>query len=129
MKMINACVAILLVSVPSVVHIRDAAGRYKIPSAADAAKQCESKDMRLATRRELELARQLGYDWCECGWLADGTVGYPIVTPRDGCGGASTPAGVRTCPVSPSWWGMSGWDAFCSICKQLLQLMPNFSSI
>ena len=117
----------LFISVINVFHVQDANGRYKIPSAAAASKQCESQGMRLATRRELEHARQLGYDWCECGWLVDGTVGYPIVTPRDGCGGASTPPGVRTCPVSP--WNGIGWDAFCSICKQLLQLMPNFSSI
>ena len=103
------CVPISLVSV---VHIEDASGHYKIPSAAAALNKCEARGMRLATRVELEYSRKLGLDVCACGWLADGTVGYPIVTPRKWCG--EGPPGVRTCPVTPSSWGRIGWDAYCA---------------
>ena len=98
-----------LISVP-VVHVRDDAGTYKIPSWAEAASKCTSQGMRLATRDQLEDARKMGLDVCACGWLADGTVGYPILKPRNGCGG-SEPAGVRTCSSTPS--GV-GWDAYCT---------------
>ena len=99
----------VFISVP-VVHMRDAAGLYKIPTWDAAASQCASQGMRLATRAQLEHARKLGLDVCACGWLADGTVGYPILKPRKGCGGNAR-AGVRTCSSTPS--GV-GWDAYCT---------------
>lgn len=36
-----------------------------------------------------------GLDWCNAGWLEDGSVQYPIAQPRDQCGRKDTPAGVR----------------------------------
>jgi hypothetical protein len=66
--------------------------------------------MRLATRNQLEDARLKGFDVCACGWLADGTVGYPVLRPRDGCG--THEAGIRICPSRPP--NGAGWDAYCS---------------
>uniref|UniRef100_A0A8C2WMP0 Hyaluronan and proteoglycan link protein 1 n=1 Tax=Cyclopterus lumpus TaxID=8103 RepID=A0A8C2WMP0_CYCLU len=34
-------------------------------------------------------------DWCNAGWLSDGSVQYPITTPREPCGGKNTVAGGR----------------------------------
>lgn len=36
-----------------------------------------------------------GLDWCNAGWLDDGSVQYPIAHPRDQCGRKDSPAGVR----------------------------------
>jgi hyaluronan and proteoglycan link protein 1 len=71
--------------------------------------------MRLATHDQLIKAWKQGLDKCACGWLADGSVEYPILRPRSGCGGDE--AGLRTCSVFPSSNG--GWDAYCtkSQCK------------
>jgi hypothetical protein len=92
-----------------VVHIQDDGGLYKIPTIAAAASECASHGTRLATRDQLTEAWKEGLDVCACGWLADGSVGYPIMRPRGGCG-SSTP-GVRTCSSSPSG---AGWDAYCT---------------
>lgn len=36
-----------------------------------------------------------GLDWCNAGWLSDGTVKYPITKPREPCGGSGSP-GLRS---------------------------------
>lgn len=36
-----------------------------------------------------------GLDWCNAGWLSDGTVNYPILQPRPACGGELA-AGIRS---------------------------------
>ena len=87
----------------------DPSGSYKIPNWAAAASQCSQRGMRLATREQLTDAWGQGFDVCACGWLADGTVGYPILNPRSGCG--TGPAGIRTCSSTPSG---AGWDAYCT---------------
>ncbi|XP_064640813.1 uncharacterized protein LOC135495805 isoform X2 [Lineus longissimus] len=91
-----------------VVHLIDKAGRYKIPTWAAAVSKCASEGMRLATRDQLQEARNLGFDACACGWTADGSVMYPIVRPRDGCGVG--PPAIRICTTPPS----PGWDAYCT---------------
>jgi hypothetical protein len=68
--------------------------------------------MRLATYNQLRDAMVNGLDACACGWLADGSVRYPIIKPRNGCGGAAP--GIRTCSSSPSG---AGWDAYCTKIK------------
>jgi hypothetical protein len=99
-----------------VVHVADVAGGYKIPNWAAARRQCASQGMRLATHAQLTEAWKQGLDICVCGWLADGSVGYPIVRPRSGCG--SSPAGIRTCSRTPR--GI-GYDAYCTMSKSMFQ--------
>ncbi|XP_029929038.1 brevican core protein [Myripristis murdjan] len=55
---------------------------------------CQSQWAQLATTGQLYAAWNDGLNHCSPGWLADGSVRYPIVTPRERCGGGEP--GVRT---------------------------------
>uniref|UniRef100_UPI003AAE5BD4 brevican core protein n=1 Tax=Centroberyx gerrardi TaxID=166262 RepID=UPI003AAE5BD4 len=55
---------------------------------------CQSQWAELATTGQLYAAWNDGLNHCSPGWLADGSVRYPIVTPRERCGGGEP--GVRT---------------------------------
>lgn len=55
---------------------------------------CLSHRAVLATTAQLYVAWNDGLNHCSPGWLADGSVRYPIVTPRERCGGGEP--GVRT---------------------------------
>ncbi|CAK6974999.1 LOW QUALITY PROTEIN: brevican core protein [Scomber scombrus] len=55
---------------------------------------CLSHGAELATTAQLYAAWNDGLHHCSPGWLADGSVRYPIVTPRERCGGGEP--GVRT---------------------------------
>ncbi|XP_056143041.1 brevican core protein [Lampris incognitus] len=55
---------------------------------------CLNKWAELATTGQLYAAWNDGLNHCSPGWLADGSVRYPIVTPRERCGGGEP--GVRT---------------------------------
>ncbi|KAK0131472.1 Hyaluronan and proteoglycan link protein 1 [Merluccius polli] len=70
-------------------------GRYNL-NFHDAQQACWSQDAVVASYDQLEKAWRGGLDWCNAGWLSDGTVQYPIVTPRDRCGGSGSNAGLRT---------------------------------
>uniref|UniRef100_A0AAY4DQ97 Brevican core protein n=1 Tax=Denticeps clupeoides TaxID=299321 RepID=A0AAY4DQ97_9TELE len=61
---------------------------------AEAKAFCESKDAELATTGQLYAAWNDGLNHCSPGWLADGSVRYPIVIPRERCGGSEP--GVKT---------------------------------
>lgn len=52
-----------------------------------------------------------GLDWCNAGWLNDGTVQYPITKPREPCGGASATAGLRNYGQRDK--SNSRYDVFC----------------
>uniref|UniRef100_A0A8C5BZW2 Hyaluronan and proteoglycan link protein 4 n=2 Tax=Gadus morhua TaxID=8049 RepID=A0A8C5BZW2_GADMO len=69
-------------------------GRYKLnyQQAEDA---CKQQDAILASHSQLHKAWLEGLDWCNAGWLEDGSVQYPISNPRDECGRKDMPAGVR----------------------------------
>ena len=55
---------------------------------------CQRAGAALATTAQLYSAWSEGLDRCSPGWLADGSVRYPILTPRERCGGPQ--AGVKT---------------------------------
>lgn len=55
---------------------------------------CVSHGAELATTAQLYAAWNDGLDHCSPGWLADGSVRYPIVTPTERCGGGEP--GVKT---------------------------------
>ncbi|XP_062897742.1 brevican core protein-like isoform X4 [Mobula hypostoma] len=60
----------------------------------EAQRFCEMGNQRIATVGELYVAWSDGLDHCTPSWLSDGSVRYPIVTPRDRCGGRLP--GVKT---------------------------------
>ncbi|CAL8372642.1 unnamed protein product, partial [Boreogadus saida] len=55
---------------------------------------CQRAGAALASTAQLYSAWSDGLDRCSPGWLADGSVRYPILTPRERCGGPQ--AGVKT---------------------------------
>ncbi|XP_062947073.1 aggrecan core protein isoform X3 [Cynocephalus volans] len=81
----------------------------------EAVEFCESHNATLATTGQLYAAWSRGLDKCYAGWLADGSLRYPIVTPRPACGGDKP--GVRTVYLYPNQTGLpdpqSRHHAFC----------------
>lgn len=84
-------------------------------SLATASTHCHSLGAQLATVGQLYLAWQAGLDQCDPGWLADGSVRYPINVPRKNCGGDEP--GVRTVYNNPNRTGFPDttalYDAYC----------------
>uniref|UniRef100_A0A668SU55 Brevican n=1 Tax=Oreochromis aureus TaxID=47969 RepID=A0A668SU55_OREAU len=60
----------------------------------EAQSYCRAAGAELATTAQLYLAWSEGLDRCSPGWLSDGSVRYPIITPRERCGGPQP--GVKT---------------------------------
>ncbi|NXI68654.1 PGCA protein, partial [Anseranas semipalmata] len=60
----------------------------------EAQQYCQSQNATLASVGQLHAAWKQGLDRCYPGWLADGSLRYPIVSPRPACGGDAP--GVRT---------------------------------
>ncbi|XP_015228510.1 PREDICTED: hyaluronan and proteoglycan link protein 2 [Cyprinodon variegatus] len=84
-------------------------GRYKF-NFHEAMQACAEQDGKLATYNQLYKAWTEGLDWCNAGWIHDGTVHYPIVHPRPVCGG-KLPAGIRS--YGPKNKDNDRFDAFC----------------
>ncbi|XP_048021182.1 neurocan core protein isoform X2 [Megalobrama amblycephala] len=84
-------------------------------SLASASTHCHILGAQLATVGQLYLAWQGGLDRCDPGWLADGSVRYPINLPRRNCGGDEP--GVRTVYHNPNRTGFPDttdlFDAYC----------------
>lgn len=55
---------------------------------------CRGRGAEVTAAAQLYAAWNDGLDLCRPGWLADGSVRYPIATPRERCGGGEP--GVRT---------------------------------
>ncbi|XP_054903259.1 hyaluronan and proteoglycan link protein 2 [Poeciliopsis prolifica] len=84
-------------------------GRYKF-NFHEAKLACAEQDGMLASYNQLYRAWTEGLDWCNAGWIHDGTVHYPIVHPRPVCGG-NLPAGIRS--YGPKNKNHDQFDAFC----------------
>ncbi|XP_061585002.1 hyaluronan and proteoglycan link protein 1-like [Cololabis saira] len=69
-------------------------GRYNL-NFTGAVEACAKQDAEIASYDQLYEAWQDGLDWCNAGWLSDGTVQYPITIPREACGGSNSGPGVR----------------------------------
>ncbi|XP_029469413.1 neurocan core protein [Rhinatrema bivittatum] len=84
-------------------------------SLTDARIYCRSQGAILASTGQLYLAWKKGLDQCDPGWLADGSVRYPIQSPRKNCGGDEP--GVRTIYQFPNRTGFPDrnqrFDAYC----------------
>uniref|UniRef100_A0A4W4HIZ3 Neurocan n=1 Tax=Electrophorus electricus TaxID=8005 RepID=A0A4W4HIZ3_ELEEL len=77
-----------------------------------AAAHCASLGSQLATVGQLHLAWRSGLDHCVPGWLADGSVRYPVNKPRPECGNGE--AGVRTLSSTELGNGTTLFGAYCS---------------
>ncbi|XP_037309985.2 hyaluronan and proteoglycan link protein 2 isoform X1 [Pungitius pungitius] len=84
-------------------------GRYRL-TFHEAEEACAQQDATLASYGQLYRAWTEGLDWCNAGWLHDGTVHYPIVQPRPACGGELLP-GIRS--YGPKDKNQDRFDAFC----------------
>ena len=60
-------------------------GAYQIPFSS-AATECNAKGMVLATKDQLQIAYNKGFEMCACGWVTDGDSYYPMQTTKPGCG-------------------------------------------
>lgn len=80
----------------------------------------------LATTAQLYVAWNDGLNHCSPGWLADGSVRYPIVTPRERCGGGEP--GVRTVYRYSNQTGFpevhTKHDVYCFTSKAPLAVLP-----
>ncbi|XP_072839997.2 hyaluronan and proteoglycan link protein 2 [Pogona vitticeps] len=85
-------------------------GRYKF-TYFDAQKACRDQDAQLATYRQLYQAWTEGLDWCNAGWVMEGTVHYPIINSREPCGGRLLLPGIRTYGAKDKL--KDRFDAFC----------------
>ncbi|NXP20005.1 PGCB protein, partial [Scytalopus superciliaris] len=97
---------------PGEIFLETAPARFTLEEAAE---RCRALGAELASPGQLYAAWNAGLDACSPGWLADGSVRYPIVTPRERCGGALP--GVKTIFLFRNQTGFpdaqSRYDAYC----------------
>ncbi|XP_054467478.1 hyaluronan and proteoglycan link protein 1-like [Anoplopoma fimbria] len=65
-------------------------GRYNL-NFDNATQACLDQNASVATLDQLHQAWKGGLDWCNAGWLSDGTVHYPVTRRRGPCGGNKGP--------------------------------------
>ncbi|XP_056595276.1 hyaluronan and proteoglycan link protein 3 [Triplophysa dalaica] len=85
-------------------------GRY-LMNFHEAKEACEQQDSHLTTFEQLFAAWEEGLDWCNAGWVADGTAQYPVSVPREACGGTHLAPGVRSYGARDK--DLDRFDAFC----------------
>ncbi|XP_036454697.1 hyaluronan and proteoglycan link protein 1a isoform X2 [Colossoma macropomum] len=85
-------------------------GRYNL-NFHDAETACLEQNAVVASFDQLYQAWKGGLDWCNAGWLSDGTVQYPITKPREPCGGTRAGAGLRSYGQRDK--ANSHFDVFC----------------
>ncbi|XP_058012004.1 hyaluronan and proteoglycan link protein 3 isoform X1 [Ahaetulla prasina] len=85
-------------------------GRYKL-NFHEAKKICEDQDAVIASFDQLFNSWLDGLDWCNAGWLIDGTVQYPITVPREPCGGHHLQPGIRS--YGERHKNLHHFDVFC----------------
>nr|XP_033486359.1 hyaluronan and proteoglycan link protein 3-like [Epinephelus lanceolatus] len=85
-------------------------GHYQL-SFLGAQQACEEQGSTLATFTQLFQSWKEGLNWCSAGWLADGTVQYPITRPRVPCGGHGLAPGVRS--YGRRHLQLHHYDVFC----------------
>uniref|UniRef100_A0A8C3QEQ2 Hyaluronan and proteoglycan link protein 3 n=1 Tax=Cyanoderma ruficeps TaxID=181631 RepID=A0A8C3QEQ2_9PASS len=85
-------------------------GQYRL-NFHEAEHVCQEQGAILANFNQLFQAWSEGLDWCNAGWLADGTVQYPIRLPRKPCGGVHLAPGIRS--YGPRHRHLHRFDAFC----------------
>ncbi|KAK7147255.1 hypothetical protein R3I94_009944 [Phoxinus phoxinus] len=97
--------------------------RFSLPEAKT---YCEQQGAQLATTGQLYAAWNDGLNHCSPGWLADGSVRYPIVTPRERCGGSEP--GVKTVYRFSNQTGFpephTPHDAYCFRANSNSQTVP-----
>ncbi|NXO61856.1 PGCB protein, partial [Phainopepla nitens] len=97
---------------PGEIFLETAPDRFTLE---EAEQRCRALGAELASPGQLYAAWNAGLDACSPGWLADGSVRYPIVTPRERCGGALP--GVKTIFLFRNQTGFpdaqSRYDAYC----------------
>lgn len=84
-------------------------GRYNL-NFQSAGEACLEQGAVVASFDQLLEAWKGGLDWCNAGWLSDGTVQYPITRPRQPCGGTSNGPGLRSYGRRDK---KSRFDVFC----------------
>uniref|UniRef100_UPI0037E80E81 hyaluronan and proteoglycan link protein 1-like n=1 Tax=Semicossyphus pulcher TaxID=241346 RepID=UPI0037E80E81 len=85
-------------------------GRYNL-NFEEAVQACADQGAEIASHDQLLEAWKGGLDWCNAGWLSDGTVQYPITVPRGPCGGTNSGPGLRNYGLRDKM--MSRFDVFC----------------
>ncbi|XP_042344001.1 hyaluronan and proteoglycan link protein 1a [Plectropomus leopardus] len=85
-------------------------GRYSL-NFDEAVQACLDQNASVATYDQLFEAWKGGLDWCNAGWLIDGSVQYPITKPREPCGGTKNGPGVRNYGLRDKQIGH--FDVFC----------------
>lgn len=85
-------------------------GQYSL-NFHEAERVCQEQGALIATFHQLFQAWSEGLDWCNAGWLADGTVHYPIRLPRKPCGGVHLAPGIRS--YGPRHRHLHRFDVFC----------------
>ncbi|NXQ04646.1 PGCB protein, partial [Vidua macroura] len=97
---------------PGEIFLETAPDRFTLE---EAAQRCRALGAELASPGQLYAAWNAGLDACSPGWPAAGSVRYPIVTPRERCGGALP--GVKTIFLFRNQTGFpdaqSRYDAYC----------------